>query len=512
MNWTGGRLNRHAKSSSRKPELKAQKQHFARISLNNHTIARSEALHDSTVPPTRHSQELALHRRPAANSLLQGHHLHKAGLNGTFHKLLKRMLCLLRGPEHALTRSAGLHGRPATQETTRVPNDGHVKRTNSKHRSVAALDVPHLEQASTIPNTVNEMRKKLLSRSDWLGLSVCRPPEIHFSSTNEQAKVGRHRKQVDVNERSFVVVPPDTYNYHKTGVLGKRKRVPEPSSTSKSPALGTKFASLPQRSSSRSSRILASTPPQQVELSDSARASRTEENLSLPPIPSFDPDRANYQLIDTSADSENSPADLVPLEVARNMGNFTDVQERYLSSRSGHRDNVGQDVRGKVNSSLIGSEPMVGRQKPGLGYRAFIQQPARERSSALVRTVDQQTPASSQRRRHRGKYQLDLEFADAAHVDASFEKLSEPCVEDKKVAAYRETSPFFPESVVDSTNTRRIAQAGPEDSASIRIPTSLFPNGSETTQHSAEGRFVFPATPSAKLSTHQLDHASETSS
>lgn len=152
----------------------------------------------------------------------------------------------------------------------------------------------------------------------------------------------------------------------------------------------------------------------------------------------------------------------------------------------------------------------MNRKSPG--YRAFIQQPTRERSSASVRTVDQQTPASSQRRRHRGKYQLDLDFADAAHVHANFEKLSEPCAEDMKVAAYRETSPFFPESVVDRTKTRRIAQGGPEDSAAIRVPTSLFTNGTETTQQSAEGRFGFPATPSAKLSTHQSAHASEMSS
>ena len=48
MNWTGGRLNRHAKTNQN-PALKAQKQHFARAALYNTLHAQDDQSAGSTV-------------------------------------------------------------------------------------------------------------------------------------------------------------------------------------------------------------------------------------------------------------------------------------------------------------------------------------------------------------------------------------------------------------------------------------------------------------------------------
>jgi len=83
MNWTGGRLHRHAKSNNNS-ELKAQKQHFARASLNNLVAARSEASNRSTGPSVRSLREVKLQDRLTSETPVQGHNLHTPHFHGTF--------------------------------------------------------------------------------------------------------------------------------------------------------------------------------------------------------------------------------------------------------------------------------------------------------------------------------------------------------------------------------------------------------------------------------------------
>jgi len=54
MNWTGGRLNRHTKNNDR--GLKAQKQHFAKASLNHRKAALPTDLSHHPKPPLALSQ------------------------------------------------------------------------------------------------------------------------------------------------------------------------------------------------------------------------------------------------------------------------------------------------------------------------------------------------------------------------------------------------------------------------------------------------------------------------
>lgn len=83
MNWTGGRLNRHAKSNI-KSTLKAQKQHFAKVSLNNLVAARSEASSRSICSATKDLRASQVQDPPTVNKHVRGRHLHEAYQFGTF--------------------------------------------------------------------------------------------------------------------------------------------------------------------------------------------------------------------------------------------------------------------------------------------------------------------------------------------------------------------------------------------------------------------------------------------
>jgi len=82
MNWTGGRLHRHAKSNN-KSELKAQRQHFARASLNNLVAARSEASNRPTGHSLASLRDVGLRERRASDIAVQGYNPYETHFHGS---------------------------------------------------------------------------------------------------------------------------------------------------------------------------------------------------------------------------------------------------------------------------------------------------------------------------------------------------------------------------------------------------------------------------------------------
>lgn len=325
------------------------------------------------------------------------------------------------------------------------------------------------------------MRKELLGRSDWLRLSICRPPDIRFSSATDMAKIGRPRKQTKGHDRTAANTQSNNSNHFTPKVLGKRKRSVEQCDPSEAPPQHHEPIPSREPSSFLSSRIPASSPPKQIELSGSIKSSDANTSLSLPPIPLSDPNRSTYMLVNDQADPVEFDEELIPLEMARRMESFDDVQERYLSSRSGPRCGVGHgtsrltmDVDSLISPSRLNSK-LVSRlfESKTVQQELVLSNQQSGRNGRPLESADQGTTVPAQTGRHRGGYQLSSEFADTAYSDGKLPTNEVWKEVEGAVASSSELSPFFPQSAANEVDVTEFTRAVAEGPPSNRMPTCM---------------------------------------
>lgn len=361
------------------------------------------------------------------------------------------------------------------------------------------------------------MRKKLLERQDWLGLSVCRPPDIHFTSAGKMTKIGRHRKLSRIKGREAAIPQRNSSNEPATDVLGGRKRDFDPSQSVQSPAQRSEPTLFFAKSSSWSSKTPVSSPPKQIHRSDSTKASGTSTSLSLPPLPLYDQERSTYRLMDDRQNLENCAEDLLPLEIARRMESFDSVQERYLSSRSGRGRGSGLCTsRSPLQVDELKSAPQLDSLKElqSLEPETLAQCPSQHsrRGEWCARSRQQpehENTASLQVGRQQGKYQLNSDFEHIDYMNVNLQEEGRAFTAGTALASSTKISTFFPESEVNEVDTRDFALDVPDPSPSTGRAAILSANGTSSSQFFSDTRHS--AEPSAldEPNRHQIEHSPE---
>lgn len=452
MNWTGGRLHRHAKSNNN-AELKAQRQHFARVSLNKLVAARSEAPNRSTDPSVASLCDAELRNRCASDIPVQGYSPYETHFHGSCStQPLPHTLILLQWSGICADCDAASTDHQSSKREIATRPDGDYDSRDSDDNLAISPKASRREHRRIKSNSMNEMRNELLGRPDWLSLSLCRPLEIQFSSAGDVANVGRHRKHTKVDDHATANTQSDSSYHFPVKVLGKRKRSVEQCDSSEVPQQYRDHASSQRMSSFLDSMVPASSPPKNTERSCSTKLSDANTNLSLPPILLSDPDRITYELIDDEADAVDFAGELVPLDMARNMESFDNVQEKYLSSRSGRRNGIDHGTsrvsvdldtfrsssqsKSKLVSPILGSETVA--------QELVMKRQPSEWNGRPLELVDRGSTVSAQRERYQDRYQLNGGFPVVAYADAKLPHHGGSHAMEGRVAASRKMSLSFP--------------------------------------------------------------------
>jgi hypothetical protein len=346
MNWTGGKLQRHSKANSN-AQVKAQRDYFARARLRRNTqpLASTAPNIPIVTPPDQPGQSRRSPNPRNQSLAINDERLRKGSRRS---KPLQDAAC----GAHSIVQQYTLHRKTEAQQSP----------------STSTPQVKTLEHVKT----------SLLKQSDWLGLTLTRPPKTEYKPPTIPEKVGRRRR---VNredrqrqkyragkrkiEQHFVqtVAEVDDYNYGQ----------PIPSAE-----LSIRFGSnIHQSQPTRSQRAY------QLPKSASQESSSTEAMLldvvEAQLLPTVN-DSGEYYLeepkdgeavaagsLDGRSDQEDSA--LISLEQVRDFPSFDEVK-RYsssakhtasLSSRSACKpaDTKGQFTSDSYNHSLmsIDSEP-----------------------------------------------------------------------------------------------------------------------------------------------------------
>jgi len=366
-------------------------------------------------------------------------------------------------------------------------------------------------------NSINEMRNELLGRPDWLSLSLCRPPEIQFSSAGDVANVGRHRKHIKVDDHATVNTQPDNSYHFPAKVLGKRKRSVEECDSFGAPQQHRGHAPSRKLSYSLDSMVPASSPPKNIERSCSTKPSDANTNLSLPPVPFSDPDRATYKLVDDEADAVGFAGELVPLEMARNMQSFDNVQEEYLSSRSNSRYGIGHvtsclsveldtfrsssQFKSKLVSPILGSETVA--------QEFVLDRQRSECNNRPLELVDRGNTVSVRRERYQGRYQLNRGFPDVAYADAKLPPHGGSHAIEGGVAASLEMSLSFPRLAANQADVRDDALHMADVPHSDRIHSCMPNTGLNRCRACSSERQHAATSPSSAILDNNQIHSSE---
>lgn len=166
---------------------------------------------------------------------------------------------------------------------------------------------------------IKEARKRLLEKSDWLQLSLQRPPTMTFPSMNDVARIGRPRKILRVGKES----PYKSYKGDSKAILGKRKRHSSPSS----PYNANVNLTTAEDTASSTTFFLADHPciiseHSNVENNQLPTDFGLENTLIL-----HDPDRPAYYLMNDPSDSRSLSEDLPSLDmfIAKGAESFDEI-------------------------------------------------------------------------------------------------------------------------------------------------------------------------------------------
>ncbi|KXT03555.1 hypothetical protein AC578_10001 [Pseudocercospora eumusae] len=167
MDWTGGTRRRYAKGKEN-VILQKQKAHFS-------NMAKASAPHPPSTPP--------------------------------FMREARRRPCRQHSTRSRISRSSTPSRRQENQP--REP-DEHSSSGRHVQKTQSLTPTPELDEA----HRLRAQKKKLLARSDWLGLAAARPLRLKFNQDRGNDRIGKRRK---------IHRPSDTHVFQK-----QRERIPTP--------------------------------------------------------------------------------------------------------------------------------------------------------------------------------------------------------------------------------------------------------------------------------------------
>lgn len=185
MNWTGGRLRRHASNNKNATLTKVQKQRFAkaRAKTSKKDIYRDVPFQDFT-------QFKHLHR-DSTSQVQEACRVDKETVAAT--QRGRNMMTILKlSPTLLTTTKSGstLANRPGSS----LPHSQH----------------PHLER----PTRLDRIKRQLLDKTDWAAVSVSRPLQMTFTPPEELEQFGKRRRLTEEDRK-------------RLGNYGRRVQAPE---------------------------------------------------------------------------------------------------------------------------------------------------------------------------------------------------------------------------------------------------------------------------------------------
>jgi len=212
MNWTGGRLQRHSKANAN-PQLKAQRQHFARARVQLQSGRSVPAplsfsiVHQPSVQEAFSGGRTGLveHSQPhATTTSLEGRHNSPDNQQGKpIHNKRQRRIQPQDATTDDLIDSSNKRGISAEGRRRGDFDADEDKRSGSDTHAPPAR------------NTLTAVKQSLLKRSDWMGLAAAKPLKINFALAEEMEKIGRRRKITLKDKkrlREFQMVPQVHHN------------------------------------------------------------------------------------------------------------------------------------------------------------------------------------------------------------------------------------------------------------------------------------------------------------
>ena len=209
MNWTGGRLSRHSNPNR---SLKArQKQHFAKVqaSIRNGAQKPSQLkgsllgnIIESNVGSCRSSSG-GKHPNSRGNLLLPPHQ------SSSYSLQVPLDTDLHPGPGFQRPQSINPTNRdPLTRKVDRVPEDDLYNATPLPIGRKRKQDFPIAQTARESEQdqgevSQSERRRRVLRKGDWVGVSIQRPLQLTFASSNNAELVGRRRKVTDGHQAKY---------------------------------------------------------------------------------------------------------------------------------------------------------------------------------------------------------------------------------------------------------------------------------------------------------------------
>ncbi|KAK0102484.1 hypothetical protein ONS95_006100 [Cadophora gregata] len=212
MNWTEGRLQRHSSTNRKSTAQQRQKAHFARVQQN----LRNGSLNNKNSPvrfsvfgiDVRDRERLDQYLSPA----VQGSAVKcDDGARRPRDSLESAQLLLHPVPERRASKSRDCESsqrrRPAPlkRNPSQAPEDDLYGATppprpiKRKHNAgVSESDMASVSEGKTVKEPLSEIRRRLLRRGDWVGVTRQKPLELVYGSVKDGKDIGRRRK---VNEQ-----------------------------------------------------------------------------------------------------------------------------------------------------------------------------------------------------------------------------------------------------------------------------------------------------------------------
>ena len=220
MNWTGGRL--HRSKANANTLIKTQKQHFARarLRLQNGQSARSPFAFSIFGETLKHNGQMegaliSNDRKWVHERSYQDGHLEQVQEERDPHQETQ---CWQREAEatyskHPRLKDGRARQRPkfhgSSRKASQPPRIDHTSNSLSQDSKVEH----NSKFAAVEVNTIENVKRGLLERSDWMGLSAARPLQIGFASIEEMDRIGKRRKITKEDRQSRAVAIGHHQNY-----------------------------------------------------------------------------------------------------------------------------------------------------------------------------------------------------------------------------------------------------------------------------------------------------------
>src|SRR5271170_7958655 len=223
MNWTGGRLQRSKANTN--ALVKIQKQHFAkaRFRLENGRSSLAPFAFYISHGPHGHNMEMP------HDLSIDGYHRHRkrSPSQETFQEEHTNGFY---SPSSSHHHNLGDESRLKRRRTGRPPDSGrdgvpatasednrHMQKIKRETSSGQTSMADHNRKSATAEaNTLQNAKRSLLKKSDWMGLSAARPLKMAFATVQEMESIGKRRKITETDGQRKAAVLQDSKSQSAT--------------------------------------------------------------------------------------------------------------------------------------------------------------------------------------------------------------------------------------------------------------------------------------------------------